>query len=124
MYNRCRDCFLHVNVILFFHRKAESVIEAMYEGGMVGAKIVVNVIVSMLIYLAAFNFVNLTILWFSARVGQIWDLEVQYTCILSSPLSFVENDISFQENNRFRKVPFLTCLLLLSGQLQAGHGNI
>ena len=42
---------------------------AFYEGGIKATKVVVQIFVNLLIFLAAFKFVNLTLVWFGQRVG-------------------------------------------------------
>ena len=51
---------------------------AFYEGGMKAVQVIVQVFVNLLIFLAAYQFVNLTLLWFGKRAGvDDFSLEVE-----------------------------------------------
>ena len=42
---------------------------ALHEGGMKGIKVMVQIFLNILMYLAAFKFVNETLIWFGERAG-------------------------------------------------------
>ena len=68
VFNRC---------VFVCFRKQTDVMAALHEGGMKGIKVVVQIFLNLLMYLAAFKFVNETLIWFGDRAGlEDFSLEV------------------------------------------------